>query len=192
MRPKAALMWSNAYATPTPWLAQSLQTQGEFGSGQRGPRLTRHAACAPAPASGAGGRRPGPPGSGPSALAAPAPPPPPPAGTPPGSPRSRPPAFAAGERDVRPQRAVNHSEGVRGQRVPGREHRQQHPVPGRSPHRRRSTAGITARSHTGGCRLESIQWVPPWPYPARATKELRHHRHWRGRGRVPPVMAAKH
>jgi hypothetical protein len=46
---------------------------------------------------------------------------------------------------VRPQRLVHYREGVRGQRVPVREHRQQHPVtgPARSPHRRRSVAGIT-------------------------------------------------
>ena len=37
MRPKAALI----LPTPSPWLAQALQTQGEPGSGQRGPRLTR-------------------------------------------------------------------------------------------------------------------------------------------------------
>lgn len=35
MRPKAALI------LPSPWLAQALQTQGEPGSGQRRPRLTR-------------------------------------------------------------------------------------------------------------------------------------------------------
>ena len=37
MRPKAALI----LPTPSPWLAQALQTQGGPGSGQRGPRLTR-------------------------------------------------------------------------------------------------------------------------------------------------------
>ena len=47
------------------------------------------------------------------------------------------------ERGVRPQRLVDDREGVRGQRVPGREDRQQHLVTGRSPQRRRSAAGIT-------------------------------------------------
>ena len=44
---------------------------------------------------------------------------------------------------MRPERLVHHRERVGGQRVLSREHGQQHPVAGRSPQRRRSTAGIT-------------------------------------------------
>jgi hypothetical protein len=32
----------------------------------------------------------------------------------------------------------------------------------------------------------------PWADRAKVTKELRHHRHRHGHGRVPPVGAAKH
>jgi hypothetical protein len=59
------------------------------------------------------------------------------------------------------QRLVHHGEGVRGQRVPVREHRQQHPVTG--PQRRRSAAGITRYG------LPGMVTMPPGSRRARTT-----------------------